>query len=375
MDYAGLRLKYHGNPEKLDEVLQAECRDKCSRKLPALVSNPDFRFPSTALAEMSTSEAVAEIHASLVQSGERVLDMTFGLGVDAFAMSRKGASVTGIDLDEKAYLTATHNIAALGHSDNITIIRDDSVRWLAESGRHFDTIFIDPQRRDNTGRHFALAQCLPDVTTSLDLLRGHCRRLMIKMSPMIDIKAVKSELEVEKCRIIIIGTTKECKEVLMILSDDIPADITECLTIGRPSLIYDSTSSGIQPVYTDPRPGNILLEPFPSVMKGVTTGSLRHINAPKIAPNTHLFISLTEEDAADLPGEKMLIHEVIPFSKTAIRTFAAVYPVINVAVRNFPLSAPELARRLKVREGGDRMVHGVTLNDGSRVLIVTGMPY
>ncbi|MDE6765941.1 MAG: SAM-dependent methyltransferase, partial [Duncaniella sp.] len=75
------------------------------------------------------------------------------------------------------------------------------------------------------------------------------------------------------------------------------------------------------------------------------------------------------------PGKKMKIIEVIPFSKSAIKGFARSHPSVNVAVRNFPLTAPELARKLKVREGGDLMVHGATLADGSRVLILTETPH
>ena len=56
-----------------------------------------------------------------------------------------------------------------------------------------------------------------------------------------------------------------------------------------------------------------------------------------------------------------------------LRRFADKYPEINVAVRNFPLSAPELVSRLKVRDGGKLKVFGVTLHDGSKVLIVTDM--
>ncbi len=372
MDFNRLRLKYHGNPAKLDEILQAECRHKCARKLPDLLSIEGFRFPSTALAEMSTSEAVAAVHASMIQPGETVLDMTLGLGVDAFAMSRRGAIVTGIDIEPAATREATHNAVLLGLTD-IRIINADSIGWLsADPSRHFAAIFIDPQRRDSSGRHFALADCVPDITRSSSILLSRCRRLIIKMSPMVDISAVASELSVSHCHIVIIGTAKECKEVVMITGSEITSGLVECVTIGHPSLTFTPGSGETAPAYATPQPGQLLLEPYPSVMKGASAGSLRHIPYPKLAPNTHLFLSDTVTDT--FPGERMEIMEVMPFSKAVIKGFSKRYPVINVATRNFPLPAPELARRLKVREGGDRMLHGATLADGSRVLIVTSMP-
>lgn len=45
-----------------------------------------------------------------------------------------------------------------------------------------------------------------------------------------------------------------------------------------------------------------------------------------------------------------------------------------MVARNFPLTAPELAKKLKVQEGGDTMVFGATVYDGSRVLVITGGP-
>ena len=64
---------------------------------------------------------------------------------------------------------------------------------------------------------------------------------------------------------------------------------------------------------------------------------------------------------------------LIPSSKQTYKDFAKKYPKINVATRNFPLSAPELVKKLKVKEGGDKMVFGVTVSDGDKLLIVTDM--
>ena len=36
----------------------------------------------------------------------------------------------------------------------------------------------------------------------------------------------------------------------------------------------------------------------------------------------------------------------------------------NVAVRNFPMKAEELRRRLKLKDGGNSFVYGTTLADG-----------
>ena len=59
-----------------------------------------------------------------------------------------------------------------------------------------------------------------------------------------------------------------------------------------------------------------------------------------------------------------------PFSSKEIKKFSIDFPQINVAVRNFILSADDLRRKLKVKDGGDKRVFGCTIVDGSRQLIV-----
>ena len=91
-------------------------------------------------------------------------------------------------------------------------------------------------------------------------------------------------------------------------------------------------------------------------------------NLDKLHPNTHLYYSENVIDG--FPGCHLEIEEVIPFSKQHVRAFAKKYPKINVATRNFPLSAPELVKKLKVKEGGDMMVFGSTDCDSEKILIV-----
>ena len=100
-DYGALRLKAKGDRARLDEILNMECRDKTRSKLArTLQAAPDFRFPSLAVAEMATSDAMADIHAGLAGEGGGVADMTFGLGIDAFAFARRASSVTAFDIVE-----------------------------------------------------------------------------------------------------------------------------------------------------------------------------------------------------------------------------------------------------------------------------------
>lgn len=367
-DYNRLRLKYHGNSEMLRKILQMECRQKCSKKLADTLMCEDFMFPSLALAEMSTSDAVADIHAAMIGHGCRVLDMTAGLGIDSFHFASNGCDVTAIELSHDAAVALTHNATALKLNDKISIIEGDSITRLAECDEYFDVIFIDPARRDSSGRHVALKQCTPDITASIQMLLSKAKRLMVKLSPMIDISSAKTELGIKHCDITVIGTSRECKEVVIIIesdraNDSAATDLVNCITIDR-----NTYQSPIRIEYDSGQPavGNYLLQPYPAVMKG-TGGNVS--GYAKLHPSTHLYVSETIQP--DFPGLHYRIIDIVPFNKREIKTIKSAYPQINVVTRNFPLTAPELVKKLNVKEGGDKILFGATLQDSSKVLIIT----
>ena len=43
----------------------------------------------------------------------------------------------------------------------------------------------------------------------------------------------------------------------------------------------------------------------------------------------------------------------------------------NVAVRNFPLTAPQLRKKLKLADGGDTYLFGTTIQGGGHILLRT----
>lgn len=365
-DFNRLRLKYHGDSAKLDEILQMECRHKCTKKLPETLACADFKFPSIALAEMSTSDAVASIHAQMIGKPCRVLDMTAGLGIDSFHFAAIGCDVTAIELSPEAAHSIVHNAAALGLDNKVHVVTGDSMLWLANTDEHFDVIFIDPARRDTSGRHVALKQCMPDITGAIDTFLDSAERIMVKLSPMIDIASAKKELGITHCDITVIGTARECKEVVLTISHDChntDDDSVRCVTVDKCSYTYTQDGGYLSAA---PNIGDFLLQPYPAVMKG-TGGKVPGF--AKLHPSTHLYAS--REILNDFPGQHYRIIDIVPFNKREIKSVRSNYPKINVVTRNFPLSAPELVKKLGVKEGGDNILFGATLQDGSKVLIIT----
>ena len=138
--------KAHGDEAPL-ALTQIEGRRKAAAKLRKTLQHSEFMFPSTLLAEQCTDERVAAFNASAAGSvkGKKVLDLTFGLGIDAFAFARAGASVTGVERYIEAVEAGRHNAAILGL--DVRVVCDDALDFLQQAvmhGESFDLIYIDP---------------------------------------------------------------------------------------------------------------------------------------------------------------------------------------------------------------------------------------
>lgn len=194
---------------------------------------------------------------------------------------------------------------------------------------------------------------------------------------MIDISATMRELP-QIVRLIMLGTRAECKELIAVVdfrsvnpSDEAIIEAVTLLADGsdcRFSFTRREESEAAV-VYGSPESGDSLFVPYPSTVKAAPFKLLsERFDTRKLSGNTHLYIADGRRDG--FPGETFTIVETLPFASSVIKRFASRYPRINVATRNFGMTADALRGRLKVKDGGDKRVIGVTLADGMRRLLV-----
>lgn len=392
-DPTRLRLRFHGNPEAAQAIMQIECRHKAAARLPETLSERAFMFPSSLSAEQATSEPIARLHADIagITSGLRHLDLTCGLGIDTFEAARRGADVTAIDIDPIVAATGNHNAMALHLRDNIRVLNADSASFINETDQSWDTIFIDPARRGDSGQKLtAIASCSPDVTSMLPRLLTLSPKIIIKASPMLDIAALAAELNASTggrgyvSRIITVGTARECKETVAIVERGSGRDYAvEAVTVlpDNEERIWFRTSKATAPqspavasICGLPAPGEYLYEPFPAVMKTADWRGLASLGSglKQLHPNTHLFVSPTP--VGSFPGIQFVIERVETMSDRSLRMLSKEYPKINVSTRNFIISAPELARRLRIKEGGLLRLYGVRCGEKATLAVVVCRP-
>lgn len=360
-DVMKLRLKYHDPKDSLNfdvesAIIQIECRRKFGRKLAeTLKANPHFVFPNVLAGEQSTSDLLAAYHSTLLEDGEKVVDLTAGLGIDCLHFLSKSCEVTAVEIDARKA-----ECLKINSQWKTDVVCSDCRDFLsAIPDRAFDTTFIDPARRAMDGsRVYALEQCEPDVTTMLDRIFRCSHRLIIKMSPMLDITHTSEELGCVT-RMIALGTKAECKELIAICKvdndnhDEMPV---EAVTIHPDGTIESfsflkSEEMTAKPTFAEPKAGVYLYEPWPSVMKAAPYRLLsERYGINKLNPNTHLYTC--DRMAEDFPGEISEIKEVLPYSSSVIKRLRRQYPKINVATRNFDIPADAVKRKLGVKDGG-----------------------
>lgn len=378
-DTSRLLLRYHGQDWISQAVTQIICRRRCTGKIPSFLSHETFMFPHSLSAEQCTSERVAAFHASLIAKGSHVLDMTAGLGIDAMTMAASECNVVAIEKNQDAAYALRHNAKALGLK-TIDVINADSVEWLSKnSENHFDYIFIDPARRDSHGgRMRAFSDCEPDVCQLLPTLLQNAPTIVVKASPMLDITKTIAELgssAEEGCveRICAVGTETECKEILAVVGRGKSKPNVEAITLlndGRISEVK-ATTSVPQLLTSEPKEGMWLYEPYPSVMKLMNRFSPADKSLYKLDRDTNLYIS--EGYVTDFPGIAMSIEKIEDFNDKNLKKFGKECGKANVATRNFIISAPELVKRLRIKEGGTKRIYGTRIN-GRLKLIQTAPP-
>lgn len=355
-------LRAKGNPEELDRILQEECRRRTSKKLAAtLLSAPGFRFPTELSAEQCTADDVAAFHASLVEEGARVVDLTCGLGIDAFHIARRAESVMCLDMDEAVAAAIKPNAAALG-LDNVSAICCDCRTWLdGLPDERYDVTFIDPARRAADGsRLYSLSQCNPDVTQLIPLVEKIASRLIVKASPMLDLSKTLTELPYVK-DVYAVGTKAECKELLFDIRFGYEGKASvHAVTVGEG--IFSLGEPREVAYARELKAGDIIGEPWPAVMKVQPRGQL---SGEQLHPSTFLF----RNPYSGFPGNLYEVTGIEDFSSSTMRRMAREGVTASVATRNFPLSADELRKRLRAVESSEIRLMATTLAPNAQILV------
>ena len=348
-----------------EAVRQIAARQKIASKLPEWVAHTQVLFPASLSLEQSSSELTAKFKAKSI-GGAVLIDLTGGLGVDTFYMGQKFAKVVYLERQEALSKLAEHNFSLLNQSKaQYHVMAADSLSYLNESEDTYDWLYVDPARRGaNDSKLYKLSDCEPDILENWDLLKKRANHIMVKASPMLDVKAALHEIP-EIQEVTVVAVKNEVKEVLLvwhrggkeeplIAAVDLKGDTEERFTF----TFRQEKNSEVR--YALPQ--NYLIEPNAALLKA---GGFKSFAATyglaKINPNTHLYT------ASDLPvGVAGRVFEIVEEIKLDKKELKRAFPSgkVNVLVRNHPLKADVLKKKYRLKDGGEDFLLAATTMEG-----------
>ena len=422
------RLALAKFPEGIDRefvIRQIHARQVLGKKLPSWAGNDELVFPKKLSLEQCSSELTAKYKAELLSTKlheitrrefsedscsladeKRILiDLTGGMGVDTAFLSDNFDKTYYVEMQEELCEIAKHNFNIL--NKNIEVVNDNAEHFLTICDE-VDCIYLDPARRDEYGRKMvSLHDCSPDVVELHDILLKKAKRVLVKVSPMLDIEMVKKELK-DITEIHVVAVRNECKEILICQRTTDNGQQTcenseDCLQMIAVDLrenwnfaFTENEELEAQWTLAD-NVGRYLYEPGAACMKAGCFKLLsQRYGLDKLHRNSHLYTS--DDLIPDFPGRIFEVVNVVPFDKKTKKTIwtldfedaktqrrkdakkgseslslcdSATFKKANVAVRNFPLSAEELKKNLGLQDGSDFYIFGSTMKGEKKVVVLT----
>ncbi|WP_449026093.1 THUMP-like domain-containing protein [Porphyromonas endodontalis] len=365
-------------------ALQISYREKIAHKYPSLSSLGIF-LPEGITYEQSSGEATARYKADTFAPAPFLVDGTGGLGIDFSHLARRAQRAIYLERNEDFATAAQYNIPRImGESYSPARIEIQQGSLLDELERlvanGMEMLYFDPARRAQGGaRTYALADTEPspiEVCHTLQRL-DYQGRILIKVSPMEDIKEVLRQLPTVG-EIHIVQSGDEVKELLLyirMLSTQSEATPPSLIAVQlSPEGIVVNRFCGTPAEESEQTPhfasalGHYLLLPGAALQKSGLYQSIGiAYNALPLHPNSHIYT--TDQKPSHFLGKCYEVVRVIPAKSSELKRLHQVYPEADFSQRNFPLKPIDFYKKTKIRLGSSYRLIGTTLLSGESVII------
>jgi hypothetical protein len=355
--------------QELAEQIVAKKRSE--KKLPTWFKTENIYYPNKLNIEQTSSEITANYKSELV-SGNTLIDITGGFGIDAFYFSKKIKNVTHCEINSDLSKIVNHNYKQL-QIQNINTMAVNGIDVIIHTKNKYDWIYVDPSRRnDLKGKVFLLKDCLPNIPRYLDKLLKKSDNILLKLSPILDLKSAFGELKSVQ-EIHVVAIENEVKELLFILNNKFE-DKTQIKTINysktRKQTFEFTFLKDYSVNYNQPK--KFLYEPNSAILKSGGFNALsEQLKIDKLQQHSHLY---TSDKLIDFPGRRFEIEHIIPYNKKHLNKLIPSKKA-NITTRNFPETVAQIRSKTKLKDGGNQYLFFTTnLNQEYIVLICRKTP-
>jgi len=346
------KLLFKGSPFETitiqELVQQIESKQKSISKLPSWNNVKNIYYPNKLNIEQTSSEVTANYKANLI-SGNSIIDLTGGFGVDTYYFSKRFREVTHCEINTNLSEIVAYNFQLL-QADNITVVPKDGLKYLQTRQEKYDWIYIDPSRRnDIKGKVFLLKDCLPSIPENLDSLFEFTSNILIKVSPMLDITSAINELKFVK-EVHVVAVQNEVKELLFFLERAYYKSISiKTINITKNAEQTFESDFKMEVAANFSTPQTYLYEPNGAILKaGFFNEVSSQLELNKLHKNSHLYTSNTLKS---FPGRRFTIIKQLPYNLKELKKLIPSKKA-NITVRNFSETVAQIRKKTNLKDGG-----------------------
>ena len=361
-----LQKQHFDHIENKELVQQLQSRQKCRGKLPTWYNTASIYYPPKLSIEQSSSEWTAQYKSELI-SGNMLVDITGGLGVDTYFLSKSFKQIYYCEEQEELAEIANHNFNQLGAS-NISVHKGDGLAFLQIEDSNFDWVYLDPSRRkSDKSRVFKLKDIAPPLPDSLEIIWKRTDNIMIKTSPLLDISQ-GIEILVNVKEVHVLAVQNEVKELIWILEKEYENDVRIVAvnrTSGKDEVLRFKKSEEKDAISEFSQPLKYIYEPNSAILKAGAFKILgKSLNLRKLHENSHLY---TSENLVEFPGRRFAIEKIMNFKPREFKKLGVGKATIKT--RNFPGTVKELRKKFKIKDGGATTLFFTTNPDDQLIII------
>ncbi len=340
-------------------VQQIKGRKVAEKKFPFLLKE-NIVFPPNLNLEQTSSQATA-IYKSQFLKGKKFIDLTSGFGIDAWFLSQNFEEITLVEQNSKLLEIVEHNWETLGRKAKF--INQNLEEFLKSNTETFDVVYLDPARRnENKQKVFLLEDLSPNLLEIQDELLKFSEQVIIKLSPLIDLKYLMSVLK-NISKIEIIAVKNEVKEILVYINSKSVTEKIFCKCVNLESddpgfEFYFGEEENISSEFSEPL--QYLYIPNNAVLKSGAFNLISiQFNIKKLHPNTHFYTS--NQLIESFPGRSLEVQTIDAKELKKGDQF-------NIISKNHPLSPEEIKKKYKLKDGGTRYLLFTQTQKGKIIL-------
>ncbi len=354
----------------MQEIVQQIQGRKTAEKKFSFLLKEGIIFPPNLNLEQASSQSTAEYKAQNLK-GKSFLDLTCGFGIDAYFLSKNFDEVTLIEQNPELISIVENNWKILNRKANF--INEHLEEFLEnlqqaqiDNGKIFDIVYLDPARRDQQNKKkFLLEDLSPNLLEIEEKINSITDKIIVKLSPLIDISYLISELK-NISEIQIIAVRNEVKELLLIIENKEQKTRNKDIEIRCVNLESDETEFLFN--FNDEKSAKsefsetlkFLYIPNNSILKaGAFNIISEKFGLKKLHSNTHFYTS--ENKIENFPGRVLKIEKIDAKNLKKGENY-------NLVSKNYPLKPEEIKKKYKLNDGGNHYLIFTQSINGKEIL-------